>query len=88
MTVVRGQRRYLRRENRGQRMFVFGPVHAHHRFDARDGGGLSGNRGGIGAEHGDGDFGIGNARRAGDALGGGRIQGLAVVLADDEYFMH
>jgi hypothetical protein len=49
---------------------------------------LSRNRRSIRAEHSDGDFGIRDGVRASDALGGGRIQGLAVMLADYQYFMH
>ena len=50
MGVVGGERHQLRRENGGERMFVLGPIHAQHRLDARQSGGLRRNRGGVGAQ--------------------------------------
>ena len=89
MRVVRGERRQLRREDRGERMFVLGPIHAQHRFHAGDGRRLERQRPRyprptatmvISPS--------GMPRGAGDALRRGGIQGLAVVFADDEYLVH
>ena len=88
MRVVGRQRRDLRREHGGERMQVFRPIHAQHGLDAGQRGGLRGNAGGVGAQHDDADFCVGNRLGAGDALGGGGIQGLSVVFADDEYLVH
>ena len=88
MRVVGGERGDLRREGGGERMRVLGPIDAQHRFDAGERGGLGGDARGVGAEQRDGDLGIRNGLRAGDAFRGRGIQRLAVVFADDEYLVH
>ena len=69
-------------------MLILRPIDAQHRFYSGDGGRLGGDRGGVRAKYGDGDFGVRDRGRTGDALGCGGIHGLAVMLADDEYFLH
>jgi hypothetical protein len=88
MSEIRRQCRDLRRENRGERMRIFGAVHAQHRFHAENGGGLRGHCRGVRPQQDDGDVGVRNGLGAGDAFRGRRIQRLAVVLADDEYLVH
>ena len=55
-----------------------------HLGDACEGGGLGGHRITGYRAHEHADLCIGNRARAGDALGGGEVQGLAVVLGNDE----
>ncbi len=88
MRVVGCQRRELRREHRGKGMQVLGPVHAQHRLDARQRGGLRRDGGGVGAQQDDANFCVGNPLGARHAFRGGGIQGLSVVFADDEYLVH
>ena len=89
MRVIGGQRRQLRREDRGERMFVLRPIDAQHRFHAREGARPARRRPQCPApkQH-DRDFGVRNALGAGDALRRGGIQRFAVVLADDENLVH
>ena len=56
MAVVCRERDDLRREGRGERMLILGPIDAHHRFDAGECGRLRGDGRGIGAEQRNGDF--------------------------------
>ena len=57
-------------------------------FTSRERGRLRGDPRGIRAQKRDGDLGVRNGLRAGDAFGSRRIQRLAVVLTDDEYLVH
>ena len=88
MRVVGGQRRELRREQRGEGMQILGPVHAQHRFDTGQRGGLGRDGGGVGAQQDDADVGVRDPLGAGHAFRGGGIQGFSVVFTDDEYLVH
>jgi hypothetical protein len=88
MRVVRGERHELRCEDRGERVFVLGPVHAQHRFHSGEGRSLGGDGRGIRAQQDDRDFTVRNGACAGDALRRSGVQRLSVVFADDEYFVH
>ncbi len=88
MRVAGRQRHQLRSEDCGEGMLVLRPVHAQHRFDAREGRGLRRDGGGIRPQQDYGDLGVRNAGRAGDAFRRGRIEGLAVMFTDDEYLVH
>ena len=88
MAVVRGESDDLRRERRGERMRVLGAIDAQHEFHAGKRSRLRGDARGVGTEQRNGDLGVRDGFRAGDALGGRRIERLAVVFADDEYLVH
>ena len=88
MAVVRRERGDLRREGRGERMRILGAIDAQHGFHAGKRCRLRGDGRGVRAEQRNGDLGVRDGFRAGDALGGRRIQRLAVVFTDDEYLVH
>ena len=88
MAVIRGEGDDLRRERRGQRMRILGSIDAQHGFHAGKRGRLRGDARGVSPEQRNRDLGVWNGFRAGDALGGRRIERLAVVFTDDEYLVH
>src|SRR5439155_26124079 len=79
-----GNRERMRRPPRGERMGVGRILDAKHAGDARQLDRLRGDRRRIHRAHQDGDLCAGDARGAGDGLGGAGVELRALVLGDDE----
>ena len=88
MAVAGRQLDHLGGEGGRERVGVVAGGDGDHRRDAVQGGGLGGDRGGIGGKHGDRDLGARNLARAGDAARRRLAQLRAVVFGNDENLAH